>query len=105
MFWGVQARKLERGRILQFVIEVNLEGGVLLGGGLRHGSCRRLRDVDLDIVIIRLLGREELRSGARIVISVLGTDHIELKLRCVVPVERVGIVEHGLISIPYPDIS
>ena len=76
MFWGVQARKLERGRILQFLIEVHLEGGVLLGDGLRHGSCRRLRDVDLDIVIIRLLGREELRSRARIVTSVLGTDHI-----------------------------
>ena len=36
----------------------------------------RLGNVDLDVVVARLMGREELRLGASIVTSVLGTNHI-----------------------------
>ena len=74
MLRSVQTRKLERGRILKFLMEVYLEGGIFLSG-LRGGS--RLGNVDLDVVVVRLMGREELRSGASMTYtSILGTEHI-----------------------------
>jgi hypothetical protein len=99
----MQTGQLERGRVLKFLMKIHLGGGVFLrqigGGG------RRLGNVDLDFVVVRLMGREELRTGAVIVTSVLRTEHIQLKLRGVVAIERVWLVEHGLIPIPYPNIS
>ena len=73
MLRSLQARKLERGRVLKFLLEVHREGGIFLSG-LRGGG--RLGNVDLDVVVVCLMGREELRSGACIFTSVLGTEHI-----------------------------
>ena len=57
MLRSVQTRKLERGCILTFLMEVHREGGIFLSG-LRGGG--RLGNVDLDVVVVRLMGREEL---------------------------------------------
>ena len=57
MLRSVQTRKLERGCILKFLMEVHREGGIFLSG-LRGGG--RLGNVDLDVVVVRLMGREEL---------------------------------------------
>jgi hypothetical protein len=74
MLRSVQTRKLERGCVLEFLMEVHREGGIFLSG-LRRGSGR-LGNVDLDVVVVRLMAREELRSGASIATSVLRTKHI-----------------------------
>ena len=68
----MQTGQLERGRILKFLMKIYLGGGVFM----RQGGGRRLGNVDLDVVVVRLMGREELRTGAVIVTSVLWTEHI-----------------------------
>jgi len=87
----MQTGQLKRGRVLKFLMKIHLDGGVFLRG-VRQGSGGRLSNVDLDVVVVRLIGREELRTGACIVTSILGTEHIQLKLRGVVSIERVGLV-------------
>ena len=70
----MQTGQFERGRVLKFLMKIHLGGGVFL----RQGGGRRLGNVDLDVVVVRLMRREELRTGAVIVTSVLGTEHIQL---------------------------
>ena len=87
----MQTGKFERGRVLKFLMKIHLGCCVVF---LRQGGGRRLGNVYLNVVVVRLMGREELRTGAVIVTSILGTEHIQLKLRGVVAFERVGLVEH-----------
>lgn len=53
MFRSVQTRKLERGCVLEFLMEVHREGGIFLSG-LR--GCGHMGNVDLDVVVVRLMG-------------------------------------------------